>query len=176
MNLDDIINFSDTLKAYRKEGKATTIDGMLNDIDPKKHPDWVKAIETYKASQEKEKEEEEEEEEEGPLCEAYSKVKELFTKGLPSFKLLPFDLPVPPAVLVAETTALAEKSISKNGPIIEEMISNNIEIESEKVKKELEKLKSNQDSPPIQPRQPRQQAIGGAGGSIYFTKEECSFF
>ena len=151
MFLDDVVAFAETVKAYRaKGGKETDIDKMVLDIHKRfpRHPEWLEAIKNYTNAEVPENET-------TPLCNAYTKVKELFTKGFPPLKLFP-ELPIP-AVVLAKLSAEATKMAEKGLPVMEEVVLKQAQIANAKADKQLESL--------------NQQ-----GGGVYFTDEDCNFF
>jgi hypothetical protein len=196
MNATNINDVSKTIQEYQSEGgEKIELLEIIKDIR-QNYPDrteWIRSISSF-LNPEAEKEDK-------PLCEAYKKVKELFTKGFPSFKLI--DIPIP-EVTVAKAIQIANDTIDEAGPKLSEVALNTIDLQNARIDKEINKLKTekektslNQDpvseneiSPAVDPGSESENTSAlnepvseistepnkALGGSIYFTKEDCTFF
>jgi len=178
MNATNIINVSKTIQEYQnKGGKKLDLPEIIKDIrrNYPNHPEWISSINTFLNP--------ESEKEDTPLCQAYDKVKELFTKGFPSFKLINFPIP---EVTVAKALDVVDTTIDKGGPEVSNLAINTLKLQNAVVEKKLTEMESKNktpsenetsESPSETSESPSENGSDPKqGGSIYFTKKDCTFF
>ena len=187
MNATNINDVSKTIQEYQSEGgEKIELLEIIKDIRQNypNRTEWIRSISSF-LNPEAEKEDK-------PLCEAYKKVKELFTKGFPSFKLI--DIPIP-EVTVAKAIQIANDTIDEAGPKISETALKTIDLQNALLDKQINELKpekgktstldldheseseKNTDSDTLDlDHESEIKSEPLVGGSIYFTKEDCTFF
>lgn len=182
MNVNHILAVSKTIEEYKNEGGTkTTLPEIIKDIR-ETYPtrtEWISVINNFTNP-----------EEDGgnkPLNEAYKQVEDLFKNGFPSIK---FPIPIPEET-VAKVLDIANTTIEEGGPEVSELALNRLKLENKKIEAEMNNISNDPENnepkdennelnennePKDEDKSNEEIDEPTKGGSLYFTKEDCTFF